>query len=200
MSGPYLAKIDWQADGKPDYLFGTGATRQERGLVLVGALLTGTLVVYLALTGHLGWNWWQFGLALMIALDTGGGVIANSLSSCKRTYHAPLSSSAGWQERLLKNHFAFSLMHIYTLVVALLFPGGDWLSGLAWYLGLLASSALILRLPLYLKRPAAIGLCFAAAAAALYLPGPAPGFAWLGPALFLKIIYGHLVPEEPYRP
>jgi hypothetical protein len=26
------------------------------------------------------------------------------------------------------------------------------------------------------------------------------GFEWLIPALFLKIVYGHIVREEPYRP
>ena len=34
----------------------------------------------------------------------------------------------------------------------------------------------------------------------LYLIRPVPGFEWLIPALFLKIVYGHIVREEPYRP
>jgi hypothetical protein len=33
-----------------------------------------------------------------------------------------------------------------------------------------------------------------------YLVEAIPGFEWLIPALFLKILYGHLVREEPYRP
>lgn len=34
----------------------------------------------------------------------------------------------------------------------------------------------------------------------LYLIRPVPEFEWLIPALFLKIVYGHIVREEPYRP
>ena len=30
MNGPYSGWINWQADGKPDYLLGTGATRSEK--------------------------------------------------------------------------------------------------------------------------------------------------------------------------
>ena len=34
----------------------------------------------------------------------------------------------------------------------------------------------------------------------LYVVRPVVGFEWLVPALFLKLIYGPLVREEPYRP
>lgn len=33
-----------------------------------------------------------------------------------------------------------------------------------------------------------------------YMVAPVHGFEWLIPLLYLKIVYGHLVPEEPYRP
>ena len=33
-----------------------------------------------------------------------------------------------------------------------------------------------------------------------YLIEPVSGFEWLIPVLYLKIVYGRLVREEPYRP
>ena len=32
-----------------------------------------------------------------------------------------------------------------------------------------------------------------------YVIPPITGFEWFIPALFLKIVYGHIVQEEPYR-
>lgn len=34
----------------------------------------------------------------------------------------------------------------------------------------------------------------------LYVITAVQGFEWVVPVLFIKIIYGHLVREEPYRP
>lgn len=199
MQGPYSRWIDWQELGKPDYLLGSGATRAEK-LLAYGAGLAGCgVVMWLNFDRQLAWSWWQIVVALAITADVAGGVLANSLNSCKRTYHAPLSASPGMQEQLLKNHLLFVFLHVHPIVVGLLF-GGGWSYALLWYAALLLAACAVQVTPLYLKRPLALGLCLAAVFLALYLSPMAPGFEWLGPALFLKLIYGHLVPEEPYRP
>jgi hypothetical protein len=65
---------------------------------------------------------------------------------------------------------------------------------------LVLSALALLQMPLYLQRPAALGIILIAILLNLYILPPVWGFEWLIPALFLKIVYGHLVREEPYRP
>lgn len=199
MHGPFDPAIDWQAAGKPDYLFGADATPTERLLVWVAGLGCTGIVLLLGTTLEDRWSWWQIALLVVVCLDIGGGVVANNLNSGKRTYHTPLSPDAGLVERVMKNHMLFTAWHIHPILVGALL-GGSWLQGLAWYGLVLVSAFVVLIVPLYLKRPVALGLVLSSLFVAFYLLPLAPGFEWLGPALFLKIVLGHLVPEEPYRP
>jgi hypothetical protein len=45
----------------------------------------------------------------------------------------------------------------------------------------------------------AMGLIMTTILLNYYFLQPVAGFEWLMPALFLKIVYGHIVREEPYR-
>ncbi|MFN2195200.1 MAG: hypothetical protein ACK2UW_03655 [Anaerolineales bacterium] len=199
MEGPFDSAIDWHSEGKPDYLFGTGANTYERLLVWVAALGCTGIILLISTTLPESWNWWQIILVVLVCMDIGGGVVANSLNSCKRTYHTPPSPQAGLTERLMKNPMIFTAWHIHPILVGGLL-GGSWLQGIAWYGLVLVSAFVVLTMPLYLKRPVAMGLVLSALFVAFYLLPLAPAFAWLGPALFLKIVLGHIVPEEPYRP
>lgn len=49
-----------------------------------------------------------------------------------------------------------------------------------------------------LKRPVAAALFVAAVGVVLATVGPTPGLEWFAPALFLKLLAGHLVPERPF--
>ncbi|MEJ2487851.1 MAG: hypothetical protein P8Y68_19210 [Anaerolineales bacterium] len=139
-------------------------------------------------------------MAGVIAADIFGGVVANALCTCKRFYHVPLKENEVGLTRRLKNPYFFSALHVYPLLVALLFPPGDWLYGVVWYAALLTSTVIALQVPLYLQPPMAFLLITLAITTNFYLIEPVPGFKWLGPLLFLKIVYGHLVREEPYLP
>jgi hypothetical protein len=75
----------------------------------------------------------------------------------------------------------------------------NWGYGAFWYLALVLSTVLVLFTPLYLQRPLAMGLIMTAILLNFYFIQPVVGFEWFVPALFLKIIYGHVVREEPYR-
>lgn len=55
-------------------------------------------------------------------------------------------------------------------------------------------------MPLYLRRPIAMLFCLISLIMNSYIIPVIDGFEWFIPALFIKIIYGHLVQEEPYRP
>jgi hypothetical protein len=192
--------IDWNYSGKPDVLFGTGATLIERALVWIFGL-TGTAILgWMGWTRSLPWAWWQFAIAGLMAVDILGGVVANSLNSCKRFYHTPLKPEETGTTAFAKNHIAFTALHLYPWVAGLFFGKTNWEYGLFWYGALLLSSIFVLQSPLYLRRPLAVGMIMIAILVNLYLIQPIPGFEWLAPALFLKIVYGHIVREEPYRP
>ncbi len=54
--------------------------------------------------------------------------------------------------------------------------------------------------PLYIRRPVAFFAILLALLLNIYIILPVQGFEWFVPALMIKILYGHLVREEPYRP
>jgi hypothetical protein len=163
---------------------------------LAGASLYG----YLYFTHALNWAWWQYILAGFLAFDVIGGVVANSLNSCKRFYHTAAKSDEPQYTTFFKNHFAFSALHVHTLLVVLLFGISQYFCGIFWYAFLVIGTIVIIKTPLYLKRPMAFLAITFAFLINIYVLSPVMGFEWLAPALMIKILYGHLVQEEPYRP
>lgn len=192
--------IDWNYSGKPDVMFGTGATALEQALVWIFGLAGTAILGWMAWTRELPWTWWQYIIAGLMALDILGGVVANSLNTCKRFYHTPRRPDETGSTAFAKNHIAFTALHVYPLIAGLFFGKIDLVYGLVWYTVLLLSSIAVLQTPLYLRRPLSLGIIITAILVNLYLIRPILGFEWLIPALFLKIVYGHIVREEPYRP
>jgi hypothetical protein len=193
------ANINWKYGGKTDFLFGNGATMAEQALVWAASLMGAGLYIYLALSHSLNWAWWQFLLAGGIAFDVVGGIVANSLNSCKRFYHTAPRPGEPRYTAFFKNHLFFSALHVYPLLIAILYGSNHYFYGLFWYAFLLAGTIIIIRTPLYLKRPVAFLAITLALLLNIYIILPVSGFEWLAPALLLKIFYGHLVREEPYR-
>lgn len=192
-------KIDWKSSGKPDGFFGTGATFAERALA-VGFGLAATAMLFWLWLLDSNWTWAQYALAAALTLDATGGAVANALNSAKRFYHSPPQAEEGAAAAFFKNHFAFTLLHVHPLIIGFAFGEGGWTYGLFWYLALALSAILILNAPLYLRRPLAAGIVLLAILINAYLIPPVSGFEWFAPVLFLKIVAGHLVREEPYRP
>jgi hypothetical protein len=192
--------VNWNYCGKTDFLFGTGATTAERSLVWIAGLAGLGLYGYFYATHAFNWTVWQYLVAGVLALDIIGGVVANSLNSCKRFYFTPARSDEPRTAPFLKNHLAFSALHIHPLLVAVLYGAGNYFYGVAWYGFLLFGVLIIMQTPLYLKRPLAFLLIALALLINLYVIPPIHGFEWLAVALMIKILYGHMVPEEPYRP
>lgn len=92
----------------------------------------------------------------------------------------------------------FIAMHIHPLVVGLLFNDMNWTYAFTWYAAFLISVFIVYKTPLYLKRAVGKLLTMIAIVASIYLFTPVPGFEWFIPVLFMKIITGHMIPEEPY--
>ena len=176
-----------------DTFLGPGTTRAELTLEWIVSLAGGLGMLAYALLQPLGWNGWQTAVAVLLAFDLAGGVVTNATSSAKRWYHRP--------EQGFRQHFTFVAVHgIHLILVGWLFRAGDWAWALAWFAFLMAASALILAVPLYLQRPLAFSLFGSGLLLWLYLDAPIPGLEWFIPVFLLKLLVSHLLREEPYRP
>jgi hypothetical protein len=180
------------AVGLWERLIGPAATRAESALIALWAVLCAAAVVAYVLAAGLGWSALQLTVATLLALDIGGGVPANASNSAKRWFHRP---GQGFRE-----HFGFTLIHVHPFARALLFPGFGWGAAAGVYAYLLVAVAVVLVVPLYLKRPVAFVLYCVALLASLYALGVPPGLEWFVPLFFLKLLVVHLLPEEAYRP
>lgn len=124
--------------------------------------------------------------------------MANMLNSCKRYYHSPLQTGEGTGAWLAKNVRVFTAIHVQPILAAYLF-GGNVRDSVAWYVVLQISVSVIMATPLYLRRALATNFTLVALLLNEQFP-VADGLAWFIPCLFIKMLIGHAVREEPYRP
>jgi hypothetical protein len=179
--------------GAMDRFIGPGATSAEgwvQGLFAAGVAIAA--LAYAAWSG-LEWTILQFTVAILLAFDMAGGIVTNATSSAKRWYHR---AGQGFSAHL--GFVAVHLVHIF--VVAWLFRGMDWFFFGAVSTYLLAAAVVILKTPLYLQRPVALGIFALSIPLSLYALSPTPGMEWFVPFLALKLLVSHLLREEPYRP
>lgn len=193
--------VSWVVPGgKQDWLVGTGATRAERTLMWAASLGGVALYGWAWTTDQYQWGWWQYLLAMVVAADLFGGAVANATNSAKRQYFGPLSPDAGPAGRLVHRQLLFAAMHVYPFLVVGLFPGGTWIWAIVVYGGMLASVTLLDRwCPVYLQRPVAVLILVAAIVGNALVAAP-EGWAWFIPVFVAKLVVGHAVREEPYRP
>ncbi len=191
--------IEWRYTGRADLLCGTDATRAERWLAYGMAAVLTAVVLMLDLTAEepIAPGWRLLVLALF-AYDIAGGAVANMLNSCKRFYHSPVQPGEGRSARLAKNPRLFTAIHIHPVIAAYLFEGSV-LMGVIWYLLLQASIATILAMPLYLRRAGASAIVLLAMFGSWSVLPLGQGLEWFVPCLFMKMVLGHAVREEPYR-
>jgi hypothetical protein len=174
--------------GEWDKFIGPGATRAEVALILGAAVFAALASPLYALSHGLTWTLGQHLVALLLAADLAGGVVANAAAPAKRWYHRP---GHGHRQRLL-----FVSVHaIYIFLVAWLFHNLDWAYFAGYTAYLLGAAWLVERAPRSLRRPGAYALTMGAVLLnSLGLP-PAPGLGWFVPLLFIKLLLGHLLPD-----
>ena len=194
--------INWSYKGSTNFSCGTGATIYEKVIACAGAFVGLALYGYFFLTKMYPWTYWQYALATILGVDVAGGLVSNCLNSSKRFYSSSFQSDEMTiAVRLLKQHWIFTMVHIHPIIVQWCFGlPHTWFYGLFWYFALQLSSFVVLIIPLYLRRPTSMLFCLISLILNCYITPLIDGFEWLIPALFIKIVYGHLVPEEPYRP
>ena len=192
--------IRWPYSGVPNPMVGTGANYAETGLVWLTGLGGVVLTLFLAGDGWVGWSWWEVAIAAVIAFDLIGGAVANQLNSAKRFYHSPIRPDERGLPAFFKRGLIFPALHVHPIVIYLLFKPEEFLIGIAIYLGIALAAAITLFSPLYLARPVGTFFVVIAILVAAFAIRPIPGFDWLLPMLALKLVLGHAVREEPYRP
>jgi hypothetical protein len=169
-----------------DRFIGPGATTAELWLQFLPAVIAAIAAPLYALTLPHAWTPLQLGLIALLGFDCLGGVLTNATTTAKRWYHRPGQGG--------RQHLAFVSVHILHIgLVALLFRGGDWgffvlVSGY-----LLMAAIAILRSPLYLQRPVALGLYGLALLGDRYLLSPTLGLEWFVSVLMLKLLVSHLL-------
>lgn len=181
--------------GAWDKFIGPGATQAELWLQLLGGLgLTAVLALTILSQRHaLNWNTGQWIIFLLLAFDLSGGILTNATATAKRWYHRP-------GQRAI-DHFGFVAVHgVHLALIAWLFRDGDWLFFAIYYGYLLGATAVILRTPLYLKRPLTLLLYSGILLLNSSYILPAPGFGWFIPFFYLKLLVAHLLPEAPFQP
>lgn len=200
MSIQARATVDWTVPSSDlDAVFGDGATRMEKVLPNITALAAiAVLLWYAATTPGLEWGWWRYVVAAVLVYDLVGGVVTNGLNSAKRFQHADRIAVTRRSASFVRNHTLFTAAHVQPVVIAAVFPGASIWWGVFWYAVTLGVVVLVLRIPLYLRRPVALMFVALASMVATVLVGP-PGFAWLPAVLVAKLGLG-AVREEPYRP
>jgi hypothetical protein len=178
--------------GQWDTFIGPGATRAESALMLGFGLAAGILLLVYQYIAGLGWDILQQIVAALLTFDLVGGVVSNSTSATKRWYHR--------EGQGFKEHMGFIAFHfIHPLLIVIFFMSFDWVYFILVYGFLIVSAVVVLLSPLYIRRPVSIVMFLGALVVNIYLLIPAPGFEWFVPVLFLKLIVGHAVKEEPYR-
>lgn len=194
--------IDWTYSGDPDPFLGTNASDGEKALSYTAATIITTLVAVLDyISPHPVANtWWRLATLILLAYDTAGGTVANSLNSYKRFYHTFAQADDGFIGRFLKIPHVYTLLQVHPLIISWVFRTPIERAVL-WYLALQIAVVAVLGVPLHLRRPMAVAV---SVTAILIHGGLVPlakfGWDWFVPCLFIKVVIAHIVQEEPYRP
>lgn len=191
---PNIPISEWrypEPSGVMDRFIGPGATKAELWLQFLPTFIIASVVTIWAAFQYENWNWWQWIVYWVLIVDMVGGVITNATSSAKRWYH----------KRQTKNsdHLKFVLLHaLQPFLIVILFAPENWIYFFGTFVWLLLGACIILKLPVYLQRPAAgawvVGGIFLEQ---LILSTPA-GFEWFFAVYLIKVLVSHLLCEPPY--
>jgi hypothetical protein len=195
-----MVNIDWEYPqprpgfaGQVDKFMGPGTNRAEWLTIGFFTFLGGVVLPLVAYARGVDWSIGQYLVAGFLALDLSGGIVTNATAAAKRWYHRRGQS--------FRQHFSFTAVHVvHIALVAWLFRDLDWVFFLVMAATLLGAAVIILRAPLYLRRPLAFGLFAFSILIGVYAVAPTVGLEWFIPFLFLKLLVSHLLREEPYRP
>jgi hypothetical protein len=193
-----MAEIEWVPTeprrgiaGTWDRFMGPGATSQEEIVQAIFGLAISALCVVLFWLGD-GFDkgWLLIAIAIIVALDLGGGIVTNATAAAKRWYHRPART---WWARI--GFVAVHLVHVAAVAAA---TGSGFSFFVLSATFLLASALIIVTVPLYLQRPVAFGLTAVGLLLSLLPWFSIESFEWFLPLLWVKLLLAHLVREAPF--
>jgi hypothetical protein len=156
------------------------------------------VIIFAAWATRAEWHPLQWILAVIVAFDVLGGVVANGLNSAKRAHIAAPAPGMSVLERVVRRPVLFTALHVHPIVIGLVYLPQLWWWGPVWYLVTLIGTAVVSTVPMYLARPAALAVVALAAMGAAFTPNP-PLWGWLPVMLTLKLVLAHAVKEQPYE-
>ncbi|MFD5200001.1 hypothetical protein ACFWM7_07545 [Streptomyces sp. NPDC058375] len=165
------------------------AERGERIVSYAGALAGAVFATALALPAQ--HTWLSLTVIAVVPFDLFGGTVVNTTRSAKRRFHRPGRSS--------RHHLGFVAAHVQPFVLALLVPGFGLLSALIVYALTLGGAVMVLLAPLDLRRPVAFAVSALAITVASTSVAVPRELAWFAPALVIKLLLAHLLPEGAER-
>lgn len=178
--------------GSWDKFAGPGWSPAENAILFSATLLGGVFVPLWAAIAGYGWNFWQYLVAFLLALDIVGGAVTMAALPGKRWYHR--------QGQCWRQHLGFIAMHLHPFLVAWLFAPDDqgmlWGYALVSYIYLLLGTFAVLAAPRQLKRPLGTALVAGGCLLNGLVVEPPPGFVWFLPVFYVKLLLSHLVPEK----
>lgn len=173
-----------------DWLVAPGADHGELAATYTAAVAGTVLAVGLGVST--GFPTVTCVVIAVVAFDGFGGAVANASPAFKQRFHGRGQGPT--------RHFAFVAAHaVQPAALALVVPGFGWTAAAVIYGSVLIGAATILATANTLRRPVAVAITVVASALALTtLAVPTP-LAWFAPVLFVKLLLGHLLPEEAAR-
>jgi len=190
--------INWECSGKFNFTTGYGATKTESLLANYAAFIAPVIMYFLSWQS-LSWSWVQIVVAGILLLDMVGGVITNSLSSMKRLLYSNQDMELSFLAKLVQSKYIFPAIHFQMFLVPLCFDV-SWGYAIFWYAFMMISIISVHALPLYLRRPVALGVVMISILIGEMIFVPPVGLEWLAPIFIIKLVFSHAVREEPYRP
>lgn len=131
---------------------------------------------------------WSIAVLAVVAFDLVGGAVVNATTAAKRHFHRP--DRGHWHQ------LAFVAAHVQPFLLALAVPGFGWAAAGVGYGLALAGAVAVLAASPRLRRPLAFAITALGGVTAL-LVAPVPAFlAWVTPVLLIKLLLGHILPEE----
>ena len=175
--------------GSWDRLVGPGMSLGESLLVLAGSVSGLVFAGILMLSSNASFP--LVGLSALIGFDVVGGAVCNGTRTTRAWYHRP------GQTRV--QHAGFIAPHLaYVIVVAAFLRGPNFDSryALVFGVGLVGAAAVILCTSERLRAPVAFSAYLIVLYAVTIGARPTPAMEWFEPALLLKLLLGHLLPDS----
>lgn len=167
-------------------LVAPGASSAESGLCFLAAGV-GSALAAIGAAGA-GLAPWSIAVLAVVAFDLVGGAVVNATAAAKRRFHGP--------DRGRWHRLGFVAAHVQPFLLALTVPGFGWAAAAVGYGLALAGAVAVLAVGPQIRRPLAFAITAIGSVAAL-LAAPVPVFlAWVTPVLLIKLLLGHLLPEE----